>query len=93
MAGDPEAFAQIARLLEEPALRVGQIEDVQQAIDAKFQHLVDGIIAEASASDDVHDRDSGLAFVQARVRFLEPLLRDDQRDQLLQALARRITSW
>ena len=93
MADDPEALAQIARLLGQDRLRVASREEVRLAIDASFQHLVDGLIAETSASDDVIDRESALVFVHDRLRFLQPLLRDDQRDRLAQSLSERFATW
>jgi hypothetical protein len=93
MASDLEALAQLARLLGQERVRNASLEDARTAVDAGFQRLVDGVFAEANASDDVIDRDSALAFVHDRVRFLGPLLRDDQRDLLLDALTERVASW
>ena len=93
MAENPEALAQIARLLGEERLRTARLEDVRSAVDARFASLVEGVLAEAAASDDVTDRDSALAFIHDRVRFLEPLLRDDQRELLMKELAESVASW
>ena len=93
MAENPEAHAQIARLLAEPRLRNASIEDVQSAVDSAFDRLVLGLVAEAGASDDVMDRESALAFMHDRLLFLQSLLRDDQRRLLLEALAEKVASW
>lgn len=93
MSTGPEAAVQLARLLGDPRLRVSSLDDMHAAIDAHFQTLIDGVVAEASASDDVFDRDSALAFVAARVEFLAPLLRDDQRRLLLESLSSQVATW
>ena len=93
MAENPEALAQIARLIGEPRLREAAPPEVQSAVDGAFAKLVGGIVSEAEASDDVTDRESALAFMRDRVRFLESLLRDDQRERLLRALAESVASW
>ena len=93
MSTGPEAVVQLARLLGDPRLREASPDDMHAAIDAHFQTLVEGVIAEASASDDVFDRDSALAFVTARVEFLAPVLRDAQRRLLLESLSSQVTTW
>jgi hypothetical protein len=93
MAENPEALAQIARLLGEERLRDAPVEAVRAAIDDGFVRLVEGLVMEAGDSDDVTDRDSALAFMHDRVRFLQPLLRDDQRELLLKTLAESVASW
>jgi hypothetical protein len=93
MSSDPEATVQLARLLGQPRLREATPDDMHTAVDAHFQTLVAGIVAEASASDDVFDRESALAFVVARVEFLSPLLRNDQRLQLLESLSSQVAAW
>jgi hypothetical protein len=93
MAENPEALAQIARLLGEERLRSATVEEVRRAVDGGFPRLVEGLLAEAGASDDVTDRDSALAYIHDRVRFLQPLLRDDQRELLLEELTESVASW
>jgi hypothetical protein len=93
MAEYPEALAQMARLLGEERLRSAPVEEVRSAVDEALPRLVDGLLAEAVASDDVTDRDSALAYVHDRVRFLQPLLRDDQRELLLKQLTESVASW
>ena len=65
MAIDPEAQAQLARLLADESLRVAPGDTLSAAIDTHFERLIDGVVAEASASDDVFDRDSGLEFARS----------------------------
>jgi hypothetical protein len=93
MSTGPEAVVQLARLLDDPRLREASPGDMHAAIDARFQMLVEGIIAEASASDDVFDRDSALSFVIARVEFLAPILDNRQRRLLLESLSSQVTTW
>ncbi len=93
MSSGPEAMVQLARLLGQPRMREATPSDMHAAIDAHFSALVQGVVAEASASDDVFDRESALAFVTARVAFLAPLLRDDQRSRLLESLSSQVATW
>ena len=93
MAEDPEALAQIARLLGDERLRTASAEDVRASVDARLEQLADGLLAEATASDDVIDRESALDFVNDRLRFFGTLLSDGQRTRLLEALRERIEAW
>ena len=93
MASDPEAQAQLARLLADESLRHASTPDLTRAIDAGFDRLVDGIVAEASASDDVFDRESGLEFVIKRVDNLGSTLTDEQQSRLREALRGKIEAW
>ena len=93
MAVDPEAQAQLARLLADESLRVAPDDDIARAIDVGFERLVDGIVAEAAASDDVFDRDSGLEFAVKRVDNLSSTLTGEQQARLLDALRGKIEAW
>jgi len=62
-------------------------------IEQDWQQLVEGLLAEAAASDDVSDQDSALAFLTDRLRFLRPLLAEDQPQRLLTDLKTRIAAW
>jgi hypothetical protein len=93
MAVDPEAQAQIARLLEGESLRVAPEDALRAAIDTNFERLIDGIVAEAAASDDVFDRDSGVEFVQKRVEYLSSALNDEQQARLLEGVRGKIEAW
>jgi hypothetical protein len=83
----------MARLLMEERLRDASPEELSRAVDAGFEQLAEGIVAEASASDDVVDRESALAFVNARIEFLGPLLSNDQKQRLRAAIEEKVASW
>jgi len=93
MAIDPEAQAQLARLLADESLRVAQESDRARAIDDGFERLIDGVVAEAAASDDVFDRDSGLEFAIRRVENLSSVLSDEQQARLLEGVRGKIEAW
>lgn len=93
MAIDPEAQAQLARLLADESLRGASQDALSRAIDAYFQLLVDGIVAEAASSDDVFDRDSGLEFAVRRVENLSSVLTEEQQSRLRIAVRGKIEAW
>ena len=93
MANHPEALAQLARLLSDERLVGATPDEVRSAIETGFERLIDGLVAEASASDDVSDRDSALYYVEDRLRFLSPMIGEQQRQRLRQAIQERIASW
>ena len=65
MAKDPEALAQIARLLADERF-ASPPSQTRTAIDTHFERLLEGIVAEAAASDDVSDRDRRSEFPGTR---------------------------
>jgi len=93
MAIDPEAQAQLARLLADESLRVASSDALSAAIDAHFDVLIAGIVAEAAASDDVFDRDSGLEFARKRVEYLRSAMNDEQQARLLEGVRGKIEAW
>jgi hypothetical protein len=93
MATSPEALTQLARLLGEPLATGASLEDVRDAIDRRFDFLVDGLVAEAAASDDVYDRESAFEFLNLRIGDLHGWLSDEQRTRLLAALRGKIEAW
>jgi hypothetical protein len=93
MAIDPEAQAQLARLLADESLRAAPQDALSRAIDAHFELLVDGIVAEVAASDDVFDRESGLQFATKRVENLSSVLSGEQQSRLLEAVRGKIEAW
>ena len=93
MAVDPEALAQIARLLADESLRVAPDDTLIAAIDTHFERLIDGVVAEAAASDDVFDRDSGLEFARKRVEYLSSAMNDEQQARLLEGVRGKIEAW
>ncbi len=93
MAIDPEAQAQLARLLADESLRVVSGNALSAAIDRHFERLIDGVVAEAAASDDVFDRDSGLEFARKRVEYLSSALNDEQQARLLEGVRGKIEAW
>lgn len=93
MATDPEAQAQLARLLADESLRAASEQTLSRAIEAGFKRLVDGIVAEAAASDDVFDRDSALEFVTKRFDNLSSVLTQGQQARLLDEIQGKIEAW
>jgi hypothetical protein len=86
-------MTQLARLLQDDRLRAASIDEAQAAIDAKMPLLASGLLEEATASDDVLDRESALEFVRSRLAYFGPLVRDDQKALLLDDIRGRIEAW
>ena len=93
MASDPEALAQLARLLGNNALRTSTEIEVRAAASANIERLAGGLVAEAAASDDVTDRESALLFLRDRLNFLNGLLDADTGSRLWQAIQDKIEAW
>jgi hypothetical protein len=93
MATDPEAQTQLARLLEDESLRHASVERLREAVDMGFDLLVDGLVAEAAASDDVFDNESAVSFVRLRVDALESVISEAQASRLLQRVQAKIEAW
>jgi hypothetical protein len=93
MASQPEALAQVSRLLADGRLRNASPAEVDAALEKGFDLFVEGLVAEAAASDDVSDRDSALAFLDDRLAFFEGLISAEQRARLREALQKRIETW
>jgi hypothetical protein len=86
-------MTQLARLLQDDRLRAASIDEAQAAIDEKMPLLASGLLEEATASDDVLDRQSALEFVRSRLAYFGPLVRDDQNALLLDDIWGRIQAW
>jgi hypothetical protein len=93
MAIDPEAQTQLARLLRDDSLRLAQPEAVRGAVDERFDVLIEGIVAEAAASDDVLDTETALSFVRLRLEVLESVLSESQSSRLFEAVREKIEAW
>jgi hypothetical protein len=93
VAVDPEAQAQLARLLRDESLRSASEDELRAAIDRRFGTLVEGLVAEASSSDDVTDRETGLSFVQLRLRSLSSVLDEQMTSRLLEGVREKISQW
>ena len=95
MAEEPEALAQLARLLgyKDPGTQSPSPDAIRSLIEERFDLLLDGLLTEASASDDVLDRDSAMSFIEARLRFLTPPLTVAQSSRLRDAARERTASW
>ncbi len=89
----PEALAQLARLVGEGSLRSAEPEVAASAVDARFDRVVDGLLAEAAASDDVTDRQTALEFLDDRLASFAAVLDAGLRARLREALAERIALW
>jgi hypothetical protein len=93
MASDPEAQTQLARLLRDESLRAAPAGVLRDAVDARFDVLIEGIVGEALASDDVTDQASALSFVELRLQSLSSVLSEQQTSRLLQAVREKIAAW
>lgn len=93
MAANPEALAQLARLLGDDRLRTATVDETRGAIDSRFDLLVNGLLNETVASDDVNDRDTALSFIEQRLAFFGDIVSNDQRSRLWQALWEKIEAW
>jgi hypothetical protein len=93
MQPDPEALAQLARLLGLDSSGLANRDQVRVAVELGLERLTGGLLAEAAASDDVSNRDSALDFINRRLDYLGALLTDEQRSRLLQALRGKIEVW
>jgi cytidylate kinase len=93
MASDPETLTQLARLLAEDLPVPAQRSEVQRAVEQRFDRLVDGLVSEAAASDDVFDHSSALEFLEARLSDLRAWLTDDQASRLRRVLQGKIDAW
>jgi hypothetical protein len=74
-------------------LRNAAPRELAEAIESGIERLAEGITAEASASDDVSDRESALDFVDARLDFLGSLISAEQKVRLREAVEERVRSW
>ena len=93
MATDPEMLTQLARLLAEDLPASASGDEVQRAVEQRFDRLVDGLISETAASDDVFDRASALEFLEARLSDLHAWLTDEQTSRLREALQGKVEAW
>ncbi|MPZ49205.1 MAG: hypothetical protein GEU75_07880 [Dehalococcoidia bacterium] len=93
MAEDPEALTQLSRLLGEQRLAGASPEALRPLVEERFSTLVEGLVAETAASDDVIDRESALSYLESRLERLEPLIGADQASRLMQALRDKIDTW
>jgi hypothetical protein len=93
MATDPEARTQLARLLRNESLVAASPSELHAAIETGFDLLVQGLVAETSASDDVIDRESGLSFARLRLETLQSVLMPEQTSRLFEAVRGKIEAW
>jgi len=93
VASDPEALAQLARLLGNDALRTSTAIEVRAAASADIERLAAGLVVEAAASDDVTDRQTALEFLDSRINFFNDLLDGEVRTRLWTAIQAKIEAW
>jgi hypothetical protein len=105
---NPEALLQLARLVgrdtfydvldmrpgaEPVALDERQREQLRLLIDDRFEGVAAALIAEAMASDDVHDQASAVAYISDRLDFLADLITPMQREALMAACEAGVSEW
>lgn len=88
-----EALAQLSRILGDESLRSASPDAARAALASRTGLLIDGLVAEAAQSDDVFDRDSGLAYVERRLESLSGVIGADLREQVLEAAREQIEKW
>ena len=93
MAEDPEAQAQLARLLRDDSLRHAPADALRDAATEHFDFLVEGIVAEAAASDDVFDQQSAAGFVRLRMESLSAALGETLTSRVSEAALGKIATW
>jgi hypothetical protein len=93
MATDPEARTQLARLLRAESLVTASPFELHAAVETGFDLLVQGLVAETSASDDVTDRESALSFARLRLETLQSVLTPEQTSRLFEAVREKIEAW
>jgi len=91
VADTPEARTQLARLARDERLR--DAAAVSSLIEQGFGTIVDGLAAEAAASDDVSNNETALQYLEGRLAFFDGLLSPDQQARLTEALREKIASW
>jgi hypothetical protein len=93
MAERSEALTQIARLLGDANLRSTDDDSVRAAVDQRFSALIESLLDETAASDDVFSRESALAYLEDRLAFLGVLLTEEQIGRLREAARERLEAW
>ena len=88
-----EALTQLSRILGEERLRSASPEEVRETVASKLAMLIDGLVGEAAQSDDVFDRDSGLAYVEQRLQSLADLIGAGMQQQVLEGAREQIEKW
>jgi len=91
LLGRDEFLARVGRVAL--PLAVGEREALRALIDERFDRLVDGLVEETAASDDVHDAASAESFAADRLRDLSPYLSEEQLQRLRERLDARIAAW
>ena len=93
MATDPETQAQLARLLRDESLRHAAPDRLRMAASQHFDLLVQGLVAEAAASDDVFDRESAVSFIRLRIAALSGVILEPEASRLFEAVQEKIEAW
>ena len=89
----PQLLTQLARLTGDDRLPFLPPQALNQAIESTFPNLVDGLLGETAASDDVVDRSSALLYLEDRLASFSGLLGEDLTARLRAALEERVSSW
>jgi hypothetical protein len=93
MAVRPEILAQLARMLGDDALRAASEEQVRDAVERHFDALVDALVEEIAASDDVSGRGSALDYAERRIDGLSEVIGLAIAARLRQAISARLADW
>lgn len=90
MAGDVR-LTQLARILGIPS--DSDEAAVKAAASASPGRLAEALFQEAADSDDVIDTESAVAYMEARLEYLSPLLPDDAKGGIRAGFHERIKAW
>jgi hypothetical protein len=98
----PELLRQLARLVgyDVFADRFGPIDTanpeagaLRKLIDERLPHIAAALVEEAAASDDVTSPETAQAYMQDRLRTLEPVLTPEQAEALMTAFIGKTSGW
>jgi hypothetical protein len=90
MAGDVR-LTQLARILGIP--KDSDEAAVKAAASASPGRLADALFREAADSDDVIDLESAVAYMEARLEYLSPLVPDDAKPAVRTDFHERVKAW
>jgi hypothetical protein len=84
-------LTQLARILGIPS--DSDEAAVQAAASASPDRLADALFREAADSDDVIDLESAVAYMEARLEYLSPLVPDVAKSNIRSDFHQRVKAW
>ena len=83
----------LAEGVETPDLDDERLATLRSLVDERLEALVQALLAEAVANDDVIDAASARAYLEDRLAFLGDLLTETQRQTVREGFARLVERW